>query len=254
MGLRYRKSVKIAPGVKINFNKKSASVTVGSGRVHHTVNTNGRKTTSVNLPVKGLSYTGGETSRHSASKSRNKVSVTPGTASATNCNTTSSVVPSYKIKAVVSDIPGKSELVIGAFFLIFGLCCMTASPAVGFILWGLSAFYFYDYFSYKKHPEKGNRINADGLLEWQSLLSSDAQTVSELSKLSRPVLSSLKEETKKYYDLLSGSNQNVNKKKYSDLLLSAQQQIVAFSKFVVIKGDKPEKDLELYQKLIEEMK
>ena len=31
MGLRYRKSVKIAPGVKINFNKKSASVTVGSG-------------------------------------------------------------------------------------------------------------------------------------------------------------------------------------------------------------------------------
>ncbi len=254
MGLRYRKSVKIAPGVKINFNKKSASVTVGSGRVHHTVNTNGRKTTSVNLPVKGLSYTGVETSRHSASKSRNKVNVAPGTASAANCNATSSAVPSYKVKAVVSDIPGKSELVIGAFFLVFGLCCMTASPAVGFILWGLSAFYFYDYFSYKKHPEKGNHINADGLLEWQSLLSSDAQTVSELSKLSRPVLSSLKEETKKYYDLLSGSNQNASKKKYGGLLLSTQQQIVAFSKFVIIKGDKPEKDLESYRNLIEEMK
>lgn len=254
MGLRYRKSVKIAPGVKINFNKKSASVTVGSGRVHHTVNTNGRKTTSVNLPVKGLSYTGVETSRRSASKSRNKVNAIPGTASAINCSATSSAVPSYKVKAVVSDIPGKSELVIGAFFLVFGLCCMTASPVVGFILWGLSAFYFYDYFSYKKHPEKGNRISADGLLEWQSLLSSDARTVAELSKLSRPVLSSLKEETKKYYDLLSGSNQNASKKKYGDLLLSTQQQIVAFSKFVIIKGDKPEKDLESYQNLIEEMK
>lgn len=30
MGLRFRKSIKIAPGVKINFNKKSISATVGT--------------------------------------------------------------------------------------------------------------------------------------------------------------------------------------------------------------------------------
>lgn len=253
MGLRYRKSIKLAPGVKVNFNKKSASVTVGTGRIHHTVNTNGRKTTSVNLPVKGLSYTSVETPHRSASAGRSNAVTASSSASSTARSTIPSA-PRYKVKAVVSDIPGKSELVIGTFFLVFGLCCMSISPVFGLLLWGLAAFYFYDYFSYKKHPGKGNYISSDGLLEWQSLLSSDARTVLELSKQSRPVLSSLKEETKKYYDLLSGSDQMNSRKKYCDLLLAAQQQIVAFSKFVVIKGDNPENDLESYQKLIEEMK
>ena len=57
MGIRYRKSIKVAPGVKINLNRKSASVTVGGKGYHKTFNSNGQTTTSVNLPVKGLSYT-----------------------------------------------------------------------------------------------------------------------------------------------------------------------------------------------------
>ena len=54
--LRFRKSIKILPGVKLNLNKKSASVTVGSKGMHHTVSTNGNTTTSVGIPGTGLSY------------------------------------------------------------------------------------------------------------------------------------------------------------------------------------------------------
>ena len=40
MGLRFRKSIKIAPGIKINLNKKSTSVTFGGKGLHHTVSSN----------------------------------------------------------------------------------------------------------------------------------------------------------------------------------------------------------------------
>lgn len=56
MGLRFRKSFKIAPGVKVNLNKKSAGVTIGTRGAHYTVNTSGKRTASVGLPGTGLSY------------------------------------------------------------------------------------------------------------------------------------------------------------------------------------------------------
>lgn len=57
MGLRYRRSIKIAPGVKINFNSKSTSVTIGPKGFKHTVSSSGRTSTTVSLPGTGLSYT-----------------------------------------------------------------------------------------------------------------------------------------------------------------------------------------------------
>lgn len=56
MGFRFRKSVKIAPGLKINFGKKSTSVTMGGKGMHYTVSSTGRRTASVGLPGTGLSY------------------------------------------------------------------------------------------------------------------------------------------------------------------------------------------------------
>lgn len=56
MGLRFRKSVKIAPGVKVNFNKKSISTTFGTKGAHHTISTSGKKTTSIGIPGTGISY------------------------------------------------------------------------------------------------------------------------------------------------------------------------------------------------------
>jgi hypothetical protein len=54
--LRARRSIKIAPGVKINLNKKSASVTVGTKGAHYTASTNGTRTKTAGIPGTGLSY------------------------------------------------------------------------------------------------------------------------------------------------------------------------------------------------------
>lgn len=56
MGLRFRKSVKIAPGVRVNVGNKSAGVSVGGRGARVSVNTSGRRTTSVGIPGTGLSY------------------------------------------------------------------------------------------------------------------------------------------------------------------------------------------------------
>lgn len=53
---RFRKSIKIAPGIKINLNKKSTSVTVGKKGFHKTFSSNGKVTTSMGIPGTGLSY------------------------------------------------------------------------------------------------------------------------------------------------------------------------------------------------------
>lgn len=57
MGLRFRKSFKVAPGVKVNLNKKSTSVTFGGKGVHKTYSSSGKKTTSVGIPGTGAYYT-----------------------------------------------------------------------------------------------------------------------------------------------------------------------------------------------------
>lgn len=56
MGLRFRKSFKIAPGIRVNLNKKSTSITFGKKGFHYTVSSSGRKTASVGIPGTGLSY------------------------------------------------------------------------------------------------------------------------------------------------------------------------------------------------------
>jgi len=49
MGLRFRRSIKIAPGVRVNLNKKSASVTFGPKGLKHTVSTTGKSHTTVGV-------------------------------------------------------------------------------------------------------------------------------------------------------------------------------------------------------------
>ena len=75
MGLRFRKSVKIAPGVKVNLNKKSTSITFGGKGVHRTISSTGKKTTSVGLPGSGAYYT---SSSGGTSGAKKKVSSSSG--------------------------------------------------------------------------------------------------------------------------------------------------------------------------------
>lgn len=66
MGFRFRKTIKVAPGVRINLGKKGASVSVGKRGANVTVGKTGVRTT-VGAPGTGLSYT-----KHNAFKGTNR--------------------------------------------------------------------------------------------------------------------------------------------------------------------------------------
>lgn len=56
MAIRFRKTIKLAPGLKLNIGKKSASVRMGGKNLGYTVGTKGR-TTSASIPGTGLGVT-----------------------------------------------------------------------------------------------------------------------------------------------------------------------------------------------------
>jgi tetratricopeptide (TPR) repeat protein len=56
MSLRYRRSIKIAPGIKINLTKTGLGMTVGPRGNHYSVHSSGRHTRTVGLPGTGLYY------------------------------------------------------------------------------------------------------------------------------------------------------------------------------------------------------
>lgn len=56
MGFRFRKSFKIAPGVRVNLGKKSVGISAGVKGARVSVNSSGRITKSVGIPGTGISY------------------------------------------------------------------------------------------------------------------------------------------------------------------------------------------------------
>lgn len=54
MGVRISKSFKVAPGVRVRVNTKSTSVSLGGKGVRYTVNSKGRRTTTVRVPGTGV--------------------------------------------------------------------------------------------------------------------------------------------------------------------------------------------------------
>jgi hypothetical protein len=65
---RFRKSIKLAPGLRLNLGKKSIGISAGVRGARYSINTAGKRTTSVGLPGTGLSYraTSGGRRRRSA--------------------------------------------------------------------------------------------------------------------------------------------------------------------------------------------
>lgn len=56
MGFRFRKSFKIAPGVRVNLNAKSTSVRIGPKGLGYTISSTGQKRVTASIPGTGLSY------------------------------------------------------------------------------------------------------------------------------------------------------------------------------------------------------
>ena len=57
MGWRFRKSIKILPGVRVNIGKNSTSISLGGRGFHRTYSSTGRVTTSIGIPGTGVYYT-----------------------------------------------------------------------------------------------------------------------------------------------------------------------------------------------------
>lgn len=56
MSMRFRKTIKLGKSVNLNFNKNSVGISVGSKAGRITVNSKGRKTTTMHTPIKGVSF------------------------------------------------------------------------------------------------------------------------------------------------------------------------------------------------------
>lgn len=69
MGLKFRKSIKIAPGVKLNLGKKSAGISIGGKHGGISYNTRTGTRARVSAPGTGLSYStkvGGHSKKNSS--------------------------------------------------------------------------------------------------------------------------------------------------------------------------------------------
>jgi hypothetical protein len=65
MGFRFRRSIKILPGIRLNIGKRGVSTSVGVRGAHVTLGKSGTRTT-VGIPGSGLSYTHLEKPHHEA--------------------------------------------------------------------------------------------------------------------------------------------------------------------------------------------
>ena len=73
MSLRFRRSIRIAPGIRINLTKTGLGLTVGPRGAHYSVHSSGRRTRSVGLHGTGLYYqsrSGGGGRRSSSPRAR----------------------------------------------------------------------------------------------------------------------------------------------------------------------------------------
>ena len=79
MGFRFRRSKKIAPGLRINISKSGPSITAGSKHLHTTIG-HGRVTNSVRTPIKGLYYSSTKSMKgnKARAKSRTGPNSSPG--------------------------------------------------------------------------------------------------------------------------------------------------------------------------------
>lgn len=266
MGLRFRKSIKIAPGVRVNIGKKSVSVSVGGKGFRKTINSSGRVTTSIGVPGTGLSYVTTKNTKTSKKKTSSKRSSTASASPVHSAASTAAISNSVQSVAVqqkekqpkivvkLYDKPDGFYIVIGAIFLIIAFFLSGSSIPVGIIVALFGVYFFYAYIAFKRHPEDPQYITDEQVFRWGQLVSSDKKTVNELKRVSTPILIELKKRTENYYGQLASATSSTDIQKCSELLLNTQQKIVDLSEFVIIKGDEPQKDFEKYSSLIEEVK
>lgn len=90
MGLRFRRSISIVPGVKLNFGKTGMSVSAGMPGFHKTFHTSGKVTTSVGIPGTGIYYVDTQNPNRRDNSNQNRSGRTPHSESQSSYNDYSS--------------------------------------------------------------------------------------------------------------------------------------------------------------------
>ena len=97
MGFRFRKSISIGKGLRLNLNKKSIGFSVGTKGMRFSINSKGRKTANVGIPGTGLYYTktnNSSSSRHQ-SVTNNNTSTVPNNETCKKCG--AAIYPTDKV-------------------------------------------------------------------------------------------------------------------------------------------------------------
>ena len=128
MGFRFRKSVKIAPGVRLNIGKKSVGISAGVKGARVSVNSKGRVTKTVGIPGTGLSYT--DTSTIGKGKAAPRTTQQP----------TVSPQPIQPVTPAVSqtkanNASAKLLKVLAPILCVMAAILMLASPIAGAVLY-----------------------------------------------------------------------------------------------------------------------
>ena len=71
MGLRFRKTISLGKGLRLNLNKKSVGLSFGTKGARYSVNSDGRKTFSIGIPGTGLYWTESSNSKKKKAKKEN---------------------------------------------------------------------------------------------------------------------------------------------------------------------------------------
>lgn len=263
MGLRFRKSVKIAPGVRLNIGKKSVGISAGVKGYRKSINSSGRVTTSIGTPVAGVSYIKTENLKSKKKKAAsNRVSSTAAVANSSVVTPASvsskvhkaAVQPKEKLPkttAVLQERPDASFVVFGVVALAGAVFLFASSHVIFSVVAALfGVFCLYSFIHIKRHPEDPRYITEEQLTRWGQLVHSDAKTVSQLQKASVPVLVDLKERAAWHYKQVSSVSFGPDISYYGEALIDVQNQIVALSEFVILQGDNPKQDLEEYSSFV----
>lgn len=265
MGLRFRKSVKIAPGVRLNIGKKSVGVSAGVKGYRKSINSSGRVTTSIGTPVSGVSYVKTENLKSKSKKpASSRVSSTATAASSSASSPAvapapvkvqkAAVQPKEKLPkttAVLQERPDASFAVFGVVALAGAVFLFASSHVIFSVVAALfGIFCLYSFIHIKRHPEDPRYITEEQLTRWGQLVHSDAKTVSQLQKASVPVLVDLKERAAWHYKQVSSVSFGPDISYYGEALIDVQNQLVALSEFVILQGDNPKQDLEEYSSFV----
>ena len=239
MGLRYRKSIKIAPGVRLNVNKNSVGVSAGVKGLRYSVNSKGQTTKTVGIPGTGLSYVETSKGKKPSTTTHRAIDADTAPQDAPSRPATEKEKkqkpPKIQADILFSDPADAGNIFWGVVFLVAAFFASGFSWPLAIVIALLAAWCFLSDATYKAHPDDPKYITPEQLERWRGLLGIDKGNAYELGKKSAPILADLKEKVFQAVQEADGP-----------AVLEYQKKIVDLSEFIVIRGDKPTEDYDRY--------